>query len=154
MTRSPEELFVAFAGLAILAMGLRVFAERFERGRRLTRDMYTNASFPHYVRVGMAVAPLIALSALLLGISVLLARPYGAVVGTIAIVIAGISFMISYRVPPPFMPGWMREEIEDGRLELVRPEGIDWLQFWIVVPIILFGSISLIILIVSGAAGP
>jgi hypothetical protein len=95
-----------------------------------------------------------ALCTLLFGISAVLPRPYGAVVATVAIVIASVAFIVSYRVPPPFMPRWMREEIEDGRLELVRPEGIDWLQFWIVVPLIVFGTFALIYLIVSGSAGP
>lgn len=154
MTSSPDELLVTFVSVAIMMVALRLFAERFERGRRLTREMYTNASYPHYMRVGILVTPLGALSALLFGISGQLPRAFGAAALTTAIVVAGIAFMISYRVPPPFMPGWMREEIEDGRLELVRPEGIDWLQFWIVVPFIVLTPFAAIYLILSGSAGP
>jgi hypothetical protein len=87
-------------------------------------------------------------AAILMGAGIALPKLVGAWLWVPALVLFTAGFLLAYRVPPPFRPRWMREEQEDGRLDLARPDKMDWVLFWIVLPFALLGPVAIVLLIV------
>jgi hypothetical protein len=140
--------FVVFVGIGVGLLALRAWADRSERGRQAARDMYTGGGFLYPIRNMVATGPLWASFCILLGVASVLPKQIGAWLWVPALAFLAAGFILAYRVPPPFRPRWMREEQEDGRLELARPDKLDWVLFWIVLPFALGGPIAIVALIV------
>lgn len=103
---------------------------------------------PHWIRHGVVVAPFYVVTLVLCGLAVLMPRPVGAWVAGVGLLAAEVQFLASYRVPAVFMSGWLREEIEKGETPVARPTRLDWLLFWVVVPVAVLGDLAFPILIV------
>jgi hypothetical protein len=135
------------AGIGILAM--RWYADTSERGRDIARRLYLDQNRLLFVRAFVPVAPLIAASAFVFAIGAAVPNLAQAWLFIPAVILASIAFLMSYRVPPPLAPNWMREELDDGRLAPQRPGMADWILFWIVLPFIVLGPIAIAVLIVA-----
>ena len=106
------------------------------------RVTYAGSSFI-WLRNSIALYPVWAIGSLLFGFSVLLPRSLAQWALIVPLDLVAAAFFLSYRVPAPFLPGWLREEIRAGITPVARPDRFDWLLFWIVMPAIILGSISL-----------
>ena len=69
--------------------------------------------------------------------------------GLPALALGEVAFLLSYRVPAPFTPRWLRDEIDRGDTPVARPDRIDWLLFWFVLPVIVLGDIAGPILVIN-----
>jgi hypothetical protein len=145
--------FAIIAGIGLGMIAVRAWADRSERGREAVRQFYINGAILHTVRGWIAMVPLLAPALILIGVGVFLPRSLGIWVTVPASALFGIAFVLSYQVPPPLAPRWMREELNEGRLQLMRPDKLDWLIFWIALPFVLLAPIGLIVLIVVYGAG-
>jgi hypothetical protein len=52
-----------------------------------------------------------------------------------------VVFALSYRVPPPLLPRWLRTEIADGRTPISRPDRGDMGCLW---ACLAFGALTVI----------
>jgi hypothetical protein len=97
--------------------------------------MYSNTGAPIWRRNGVFAAPLLTPGMLLFGSLVLFPHPVNQIMvaPTFAFVLA--AFVASYRVPAPFLPAWIRDEIDRGITPVARPTGSDWFVFAMIVPI-------------------
>jgi hypothetical protein len=142
------QVALAFFGASVLLIVFRIYATRSDRGRILARQTFTNRGTIPVFRNVVPLAPVLALGSGLLGAAVLLPRSVGPWLAIPAMFALGIAFLLSYRVPPPFLPSWMRDEIDRGELDAPRPDALDWALFWIVLPFVVLGPISIGVLIV------
>lgn len=134
-------------GMGILAM--RWYADTSERGREIARRLYLDQDWLLFVRTFVPMAPLIAASSFVFAIGAVVPNLAQAWLFIPAVILASTAFVLSYRVPPPLAPNWMREEFASGRLAPQRPGTADWILFWIVLPFIVFGPIAIAVLIVA-----
>jgi hypothetical protein len=144
----PTWAFLAFLACGFWLIGIRVWSDRNERGRATLRQVYTNGFLIFPFRQAVAIGPLWGVAAILMGAGIALPKLVGAWLWVPALVLFTAGFLLAYRVPPPFRPRWMREEQEDGRLDLARPDKMDWVLFWIVLPFALLGPVAIVLLIV------
>jgi hypothetical protein len=79
-------------------------------------------------------------------VAFLLPRPLGQWVAAASLAVAYFAFALSYRVPAPFLPDWLRSDIEMGSVPVARPDKGDWLIFALATP---FGILALPAAIVS-----
>ena len=147
MTDSPMSAFAFLAGFAVLGLVYRWYASHSERGQATARRLYSSKSQFIWIRNGIALVPLWAPASLLLGGVALLPRTLGAWLSVPVITLAAVSFALSYRVPAPFLPSWLRDEIDRGTTPVARPTGGDWLVFWVVAPIGVLGIVSIVALV-------
>src|SRR5262249_41702415 len=119
-----------WAGVAI---GLTILVTvRYVRARR-SRDhaagllaMYRNPGYPIAIRNGIAVGPILLIgvaTAVLPGI--LLGRTAAQWMTVPALLIAQTGYVLAYRVPAPFLPQWLLEDLATGRLDVARPDSGD-----------------------------
>lgn len=128
--------FLFFSLAAALGLLLRVQAARTDAIRTRVRKMYANTRTGIWFRNSIAVVPLWATGAILIG-SLALWPLYIAeliVVPAFAFLVA--AFALSYRTPAPFLPRWLRKEIEQGLTPVARPSGSDWVTFVIVAVVV------------------
>jgi hypothetical protein len=146
---------LAFVGAGVFLLVMRVYTTRSERGRTLARQTFATAGTIQVFRNVVPMAPILALGAVLIGAGVLLPRSVGPWLAIPGLLALGTAFLLSYRVPPPFLPSWMRDEIDRGELDPPRPGALDWVLFWMVLPFVVLGPISVAVLIVVyGAVQP
>ena len=106
---------------------------------------------PIWVRNALAVAPIYGI-ALLAAAPLTIAPRTVAQVGSLPVIaLIEIAFFLSYRSPPPFTPSWIIADIRMGHLQLARPDRMDWVLFWLVLPFGIAGLIALPILMAAGA---
>jgi hypothetical protein len=121
-------------------------ASRYETLRQRFVAMYSQGS-PIWIRNGLPLAPIWACGALLLAILVWLPRVAAVVLLIPALGLMELAFVLSYRVPAPLMPSWLRREIELGQTQVARPTRLDWLLFWMVVPVCAVGIVCIPVLL-------
>jgi hypothetical protein len=118
------------------------------------RRMYQDDRAPLFIRYVPAHMHLWA--AALVGFVVLallpkeLARP----LSVLPIAVAVATFALAYIRPTAQLPVWLQAELDDGRVALARPEFLDWLLFWIVIPVAVIGLIGVIFLSLWGTNLP
>ena len=145
-----------FVVLVMVGSAIGLVLSRTPRGVRSLRRTYCDESLPMMLRNAAAVMPLWATSWFFIGLLLFLPRWLAVWVVVFALVVMEIAFVLSYRVPAPFLPRWLRDEIEQGITPVARPDRMDWLLFAMVVALSIAGDISLVILIVvfhGGSSG-
>lgn len=148
MTGNQLWIFAFFVGCGIAMFGLRWWADRSERARITVRDWYTDKSHLFHMRTWIITAPIIGTGCILLGLTAILPTQIGAWLFIPVILFLAGGFLLTYRAPRRLVPRWMREKQEAGRLEVARPDRMDWVFFWIVLPFVVLGAIGVVLLIV------
>jgi hypothetical protein len=147
---SPPLVPVVFFAIAGISMfGLWIGSGRRERNREAARSLYRESSFPIWWRNGLGVAPLVGTGMLLFACALLVPRELGAWVLLAGVLLIGLGIALGYRVPAPFLPGWLREEIARGETPVARPSRGDWVLFWLVGPLLVCGIAAIIVLILA-----
>jgi hypothetical protein len=144
-------LFLSFLGAATFLIVARIYMDRAERGRRIARQRYENAAAPIFMRHAWALSPGWAVASLLFGLALLIPPADGRLVALLAVDLAGTAFFMAYQNPELLAPHWLRGEIQRGAAQIATPDRLDWLAFWIVLPIVVFGNISVLLLILMDA---
>lgn len=80
-----------------------------------------------------------------------LPRPLNGWAALPATIIVGLAIVVSYRLPARWLPGWMRAEIDDGRLPMVRPDKMDWVLLVLFGLVYFVGVPSLVWFLASGS---
>ena len=141
--------FFTFAAFGVGLLVLRAYAEHSRRGRSTFRRMYANERFPQWVRATISLAPVWFVAMALLSVSAVLPRNVAVWVMLIAIDVGAAALALSYRVPQPLMPRWLREEVSEGRTKVARPDRLDWILLWPVLCLFAIGNVAGVILIVA-----
>lgn len=127
-----------------------LLGHRSARVRRAVRFVYTWESSPLFMRNGPGVAPVAAAAALLWAVAAVAPSWWlGRWSFAAGLVLVGLAFALAYRVPPPFLPAWLRDEIAQGAVPLARPDRVDWTLFWVAVPVFVLGIIGLAVLFLT-----
>jgi hypothetical protein len=143
-------LLFGLLGPAIL-MGIRLGTERSEELRARMLLVYMRDG-PIMLRNVMPLAPVWAAGSAMIGLPFILPLPWPAYLAGLGLPVAGLAFALSYRVPAPLMPGWLKTEVESGRIAVARPDRWDWTLFWLTVPLGFVGVICWYILVAWGKA--
>jgi hypothetical protein len=141
-------VFAFFVGCGLAMLGLRWWADRSELGRARARQLYSNHMLLFHMRASITTAPIIGTGLILLGILAMLPKLLAAWLSIPAILLGVGGLLLTYRVPQRLVPRWMREEQEAGRLEVARPDRLDWLVFWVLLPLVVIGPFAIVALIV------
>lgn len=146
---------IFLCGLLFATLGItgRLLAE-LPAKRRNFRRLYVDDRFPLLLRNTIAVAPLTALGMLSLGSLVLLPRWLAAWLALPALSVIALAVVLSYRVPAPFLPRWLRDEIEQGITPVARPDLGDRVILALILTIFVLGNISGLIYLVVFHGGP
>jgi hypothetical protein len=99
-------------------------------------------------------APFYVVASVSLGLAAIVpgwAAPWMAAVGVGMIPIAT---HLSYRVPAPGLPAWLREDIAAGLVEPARPDFLDRATFWLLMVLGTVGTSGLLIAGFSSLAWP
>jgi hypothetical protein len=130
----PPDLLVAYA--FVIGSFVAYLLVRTGRGSRGTiRVWYMNEVLPQYLRAGVAILPVLGCAGLAITTSFLLLDVPGAPKTLTLLLFVGaallmqLSWIIAYRVPPPFLPPWLRAEIDAGIVPVARPTRGDWVLF-------------------------
>ncbi len=137
-SNSLNSFVFAFLLVAVIASLVTRWLARSPNTSGRLRENYTNSSMPLALRNTVAMAPIHALGGLLLA-GTLVAPP--ALVGWLALasfLSFEIGLLMSYKVPAPLLPTWMKREIAEGTLEPARPNRWDRPLFWICVTLFMF----------------
>src|SRR5450432_3184310 len=128
-------IFVFFAAVGVVGALFRIYADHSEQARISARRTYANTGSPIWMRNGIAVAPLWCPGTILLGSVVLLPRSLVQIGIAPPIALLFASFVLSYRAPAPFLPRWLKMEIDQGLLSVARPNRWDWATLALIAPI-------------------
>ena len=134
---TPIVAFVLFGAVALAGPAYRIYAGRSERTRASVRRTYTNESLMIWWRNWIGVTPFFSLGFLLFGSFPLWPPPMGQVVTSPAVLLVYLAFAASFRVPAPFLPAWLRKEVEEGVTPVARPSRWDWVVLVFVTPLAL-----------------
>jgi hypothetical protein len=129
---------VAFFLLAAIAALVTRWLARSPETSGYLRANYTDSRIPLALRNSLAFAPIYALAALFLAGTALAPPSLVPWLALAAFLGFEIGFVISYRVPAPFLPTWMKRQIAEGSLEPARPNRWDRPLFWILVTLFTF----------------
>jgi hypothetical protein len=151
-TMTPALYFLFFAVGTATMVFFRLDAERSERRRKRLRSTYSRDS-PIWIRNGFPLLPLWAPGLLLFSLAAILPRQLALLPIYPALILIEVAFVLSYRVPAPFIPGWLRDEIVRGVTPVARPDRLDWILFWLVLPVIILGDIGFPILVLGHSLG-
>ena len=138
MIWTPVLAFVFLGGSAVILAFFGLYADRSERIRATARRMYTNQASTIWLRNGIAVIPFFTPGFLLFGSLALWPREVGHFLISPALLLVYLAFAASYRVPAPFLPGWLRREVDEGVTPVARPDRWDWVVFVMVSPFVVF----------------
>lgn len=134
-----------FAAGTVFEAWLFRYGPRSSFGRRVLRQQYTNTPLPMVVRGGVGALPVwIAVT----GLAATMAFVGPAFVRWLFgpfLAVGVLAFILSYRVPPPFLPQFLRDEIAAGLIELQRPDAFDWLYLAIVLGALVVGTVLLLL---------
>jgi hypothetical protein len=145
---NPAVFFLLFAAAAVALVAIRLDADRTERGRKRVRAAYSQDA-PIWLRQVTPLTPLWAPAAGLFSLPFILPMPLALVPLIPALALIQAAFLLSYRVPAYFVPGWLQDEIAHGVTDSARPDRADWLLFWIVLPVALIADLALTIMLVG-----
>ncbi len=150
---SHFQIVLAFAIAGVTALALRVFYDHAKRGRVQARRLVGARDLPYIWRLFPVSSAGVGVASLVFGSLVLWPRPFGLLGG--AFVCAALAAIVidSYRTHPRLMAGWMRREVEEGSLQIARPDIGDWLIFIAFVPTALLGVLSIVLLVAVFGAG-
>ena len=146
---APIGVVVLGVAVPIVLLGLRFAAGRDEWVRSRMLKMYAQDS-PLFFRNVMSLAPLWGAGALVFGLPFLLPKPWAAFLAKFGLAITLLAFVLSYRVPAPLMPGWLRDEMDADRVAVARPDRMDWALFWLVAPVGVLAIAGWVILLAWG----
>jgi hypothetical protein len=124
---------VAFFLLAAIAALVTRWLARSPETSGHLRANYTNSRIPVALRNSVAFAPIYALAGLFLASTAVAPPSLVPWLALASFLSFEIGFVISYRVPAPFLPTWMKREIAEGTLEPARPNRWDRPLLWILV---------------------
>lgn len=146
----PERGAVAAICLVGGASLLRTYAQAStsERARWRVLATYNNAYLPLFMRLSFVLAPLYATAIISFGLLAVLPRLWAAWLSILPFACLLAAFVLSYRVPQPLAPSWMRSETMSGHVLNATPDRVDWLMLWVVVPVMVAGLLALPVLIV------
>jgi len=128
--------FFFFSVMAGMGLVLRVQAARRDDMKSRVRRMYANTRAAIWLRNSIAVVPLWATGAVLFGSLALWPLSLAPFIVVPAMGFLVAAFGLSYRTPAPFLPAWLRTEVEQGLIPVARPSGSDWLTFAIVAALV------------------
>jgi hypothetical protein len=113
-----------------------------ERGRIGLKSVYTS-TLPLWFR-NLFAAPVAAVGLIpaLFALLFVLPRVVAAWTTVPIMVLCLVSLVLSYRVPAPWLPRWLREEISSGTVPVARPDAMDWAIFGLFGPIFLAGAVA------------
>jgi hypothetical protein len=143
---------ILLLGLGVALLLLRPLSDRVEFVQGIARTVYRQPGSLLPARLLLAIGPLMGLGVLLSALAAALPRPLNGWAALPATVIIGLATVASYRLPAQWLPGWMRAEIDDGRLPIVRPDKIDWVLLVLFGLVYVVGVPSLIWVLTSGAS--
>ena len=145
---TPMEIFAFVAGGSAFLVLFRLVADRSSRARVGARSYY-GQNLPIFMRNFLALVPLWSAGGLIFGSLLLLPVGLARWVSLPALACIEAAFLLSYRVPAPYMPRWLRDEIDRGATAVARPDRMDWVLFWLVLPVIVLGDIAGPILVIN-----
>jgi hypothetical protein len=131
----PPGFAIIFTAMA--AGAFAVYAAVWHRlgGLHRIREVYANEFLPLYFRNGVAIMPILGLAVMDAALmAVMLTVPdvprLPVLIMLVALALLGqVSWIVAYRVPAPFLPPWLRAEIDAGIVPVARPTPGDWLLF-------------------------
>ncbi len=147
MNLGPETQVILLFGGLCLAGVYGSWRRRSPDGGAFFLAMYRKESSPIWWRNLAGLIPVWTVAALLFTAAALLPRWAGQWLALATIVVAAIAFGLSYRVPAPFLPRWIRREIDMGRVGVARPDKGDWFLFVMVMSVAVIGIPSVILLV-------
>jgi hypothetical protein len=142
----PAVLAIGVLGAVVLILG-RVYLDHTERGRFQARVTYGSRELPWLWRMAPVTSPALGVVLLVFSSLELWPRPLGVFVAAIGMSLFALVEVLAYRYPPPFMAGWMRDEIQQGRLARAMPRGVDRVWLWVFAPMIVLGPVATIVLV-------
>jgi hypothetical protein len=148
------ELSAAFAATAAFMVGMAVVARRTDVGRDNFRRMYVEERAPLFIRYAGAHLHLWAATFVGFAAIVFLPRVVGMPLSAVPLLLAAFTFALAYMGPTVQLPAWLRADIEAGRVHIARPTALDWVLFWMVVPLGVLAVISVPILSATETAVP
>jgi len=155
MAQSPgvwPAVFFTALGLGFLA--LRVLSERPGRARDTLRSTYLTESYLWPRRMIVVTSPVLGFASLVIGLSTLLPRYYGAWLFSIGFSILFVGFVLSFRPPRQLVPKWFHDELEAGTLPPLRMDLFDRVQFAsLVIAAIVLPVACVMLIVVYEAAG-
>jgi hypothetical protein len=126
---------VFFVATAVGLLGTHLAIGRGLWGVDTVRVWYRSEGLPYYFRNAVGIQPVLALASLCLAAAVGLAGvPDSPTVAILLLFVAvallmQLSWIVAYRVPAPFLPPWLRAEIDAGITPVARPTRGDWVLF-------------------------
>lgn len=133
-------VIVLFFGMgAAVGFLFRLYAGRSNNVIRATaRRMYQDSTSNIWLRNGVALAPVWGSGSAFFGALVVLPHVIGELLLAPTLALMFAAFAASFRVPAPFLPKWLRAEIDQGLIPLARPTRGDWVVLALVAPIAIF----------------
>lgn len=117
-------LMIGIATFAVVGLMAPFWLRSPTTGRSFL-SMYANQAYPMFVRNGPALAPLYSVAWVVIAVAVIAPPSIGPWISILWFAIVELAVVLSYRVPAPFLPRWMLEEISAGRVEVARPDRQD-----------------------------
>lgn len=151
MTMIPAVYVPIVAGLLALAIWLG--SEKYPRLRVSIRLQYEATYLPFFVRTGAAMIPPWALGVALFGLAAASPRNLILWVVLTAIDIMSLAFALAFRDPQPFIPNWLRQEIQEGLVRSARPERSDWVLLWFWLALVAFVNVAAPVYLLAFHAG-
>jgi hypothetical protein len=134
--------FLVCAGAGLFWVILRI--DPSQRGR--VRRVYCGRSLGILFSNSVAVSPFWIAVSWLFAAVVVVPRPLGFLLAVLGGGAGVLGIALSYRVPAPFLPGWLRSEIDAGLIDVARPSRWDWVTFWLLIPLMTSGLVALVAL--------
>jgi hypothetical protein len=151
---SRPDLLFALAILCLVAsVATRTLIVRSQRARRAFRTTYMARYLPIVWRNAVSLLPAWAAVVVVFALTPSLPRSGALWIVVVTLAIGLVSFVLAYRVPAPFLPPWLRDEIAQGVTPVARPDRGDWVVFWFVVPLTLVGLFAGLVLILAYGVG-
>ena len=138
-------MFLLFAGTAAAGVMVRLLGDRSQRIRGNLRRTYSNEASPQWLRNALPLVPIWAPASFMMGLLALTPRSAALILLVPVFALIEVGLVLAYRVPAPFLPGWLRDEIKRGVTPVARPDRLDWLLFWVVFPVMIGGDFALIL---------
>jgi hypothetical protein len=154
MSDTPVSVFVTFVGVGAAGVLGRLYLGRSARSRITARRLYTNKRAIIWLRNAIPLVPIWAPASFVMGTLVLFPRWVGEILISPTLALGLIAFIAAYKVPAPFLPTWLRTEIDEGSTPVARPGGWDWVILAFVVPIFVASIVGIPLYFFMYGSGP